>query len=216
MARFEKYSSSRTLLEPTTETVNAIEEAIRWAEQEVPQNLRRSMNELVFYMAMVNQGIARKMAYGPYDPSGRDTALAWRTPAEGIRRISQRYYLGWKIKSVGPAVWQLYNDSREAYFIEFGISRVGFGGERNVPAARIRRPVRKLSLRKTLEHMMTTMAYHRIWADIYANPRSRHRGAGFTQIVQGPAAGHSIFSAWGAPSAGGGSYSGPMLGTRLG
>jgi hypothetical protein len=42
--------------------------------------------------------------------------------------------------------------------------------------------------------MMRTQAYHRVWCDIYADPRKRHnRGAGFTQIVQSPAGGHSTW-----------------------
>jgi len=193
-----------TLLEPTPETFNGIEQALRWAEVEVPNYFPVYMNMLCATMALYNQGEARKMSFGPYDPHQQRPELAWRTPAEGIRRISQRYYLGWKVHQKGPAHWELYNDSREAFYIEFGISQVGgsrFGTRaRYVPGARIRRPVRKLSLRRTLEKMMTTQAYHRIWADIYANPRTRHRGKGFTQIVQSPAMG---------------SFGGPLLGRRL-
>lgn len=191
MARLVLYQSSRALIEPTVETINGLEEAIRWAEAEVPGNLRKYMNELVYVMALTNQGEARRMSFGPYDPSGHDTGAAWKLP---VRRISQAYYLGWKVKQLRPGVWQLYNDSREAYYIEFGINWLGEG-------RRVRRPVRKLSLRRTMEVMMRTHAYHRVWVDIYANPRTRHRGGkGFTQIVQSPAKG---------------SFSGPMLGRRL-
>lgn len=191
MARMVKYSSSRAFLEPTVETINGIEEAIRWAENEVPVNLRRYMNELVFYMALLNQGEARKMSFGPLDPGGKNSSLAWKIP---VRRISEKYYLGWKVRQLHPGVWQLYNDSREAYFIEFGIN--WRGGNR-----RVRRPIRKMSLRRTMEKMMTTQAYHRVWVDIYANPKfGRHRGRGFTQIVQSP---------------GKGSFTGPGLGRRL-
>jgi hypothetical protein len=179
MSRLVKYQAGRAFLEPTKETMDGLEAAIRWAETEVPQSLRRGMNELVFHMALVNQGIARKMSFGPYDPSGSNTSQAWRSPEQGIRRITENYYLGWKVRQIRPGVWQLYNDSREAYFIEFGINWLG-------GTSRIRRPVRKLSLRRTMEKMMTTQAYHRIWVDIYADPRHRHRGMGFTQIVQSP------------------------------
>jgi hypothetical protein len=188
--RFKPYSSSRAFLEPTKETMDGIEAAIRWAEREVPQNMRRSMNELCFHMALVNQGIARKMSFGPFDPAENNPRLAWKIP---VRRITGNYYLSWKVRSIRPGVWQLYNDSREAYFIEFGINWLGEG-------RRVRRPVRKLSLRRTMEFMMTTQAYHRTWVDIYANPRTRHRGKGFTQYVQSPAKG---------------AFSGPMLGRRL-
>lgn len=179
LARFIKYQSSRAFFEPTPETFEAFENYIKWAETEVPALLRFYMNELVFHMALLNQGIARKMSFGPLDPSGNNSELAWRTPEEGIRRITQRYYLGWKVRQLSPAVWQLYNDSREAYFIEFGI---------HTSIRRIRRPVRKLSLRRTMEVVLRTGVYHRTWVDIYANPRYRHRGMGFIQIVTGAGA----------------------------
>lgn len=210
MARLVKYQSNRAFLEPTPETFEGIEQAIEWAETEVPRMLRKQMNELVFHMALLNQGIARKMSFGPLDPSGnaiefheltgrsfvagtsgpatpvphyKSSPAAWQIP---VRRISQRYYLGWKVRSLGPAVWQLYNDSREAYFIEFGI---------HTSLRRVRRPIRKLSLRRTMEMMERTSAWHRIWVDIYANPRYRHRGPGFTQHVSG--AGAAITGSWG-------------------
>lgn len=239
MARFVKYQANRPFLEPTKETLDGIEEAVRWAENEVPAQIRKNMNELVFYMALVNQGLARKMSFGPHDPQQAAPSLAWKLP---VRRISENYYFGWKIKQVKPAVWQLYNDSREAYYIEFGINWLG--GNR-----RVRRPIRKLSLRKTMEFMMTTQAYHRVWVDIYANPKTgRHRGRGFYQIVQSPG-GHGLWanvseheargvmrrvaragqfqnyrnyvrlthSGWQVRkrATGGGSYGGPSLGRRL-
>lgn len=209
-------------MEPTPQTLNALEEAVQWAEAEAPSKLRFFMNELVFHMALVNQGFARKMAFGPSDPSGRASDLAWRTPAQGIRRITGAYYVSWKVRQVRPAVWQLYNDSREAYFIEFGISRVGFAGNRTVPARRIRRPVRKLSLLRTLEYMMTTRAYHRVWASVLSSPRHHGLGAGFTQEIQPASDAHVIFSAWQqlpnmdvGNKSGGINYGGPMLGRRL-
>lgn len=203
MAKFVPYQSRKAFLEPTAETFDGIEEAIRWAEVEVPRELRFQMNRLVFHMAILNQGIARKMSFGPHEPSGgpgvhhqylghrfigsssgevrreaqyKTTNTAWKIP---VRRITQAYYLGWKVRSLGPAVWILYNDSREAYFIEFGI---------HTSLRRVRRPVRKLSLRKTMEIMLRTSAYHRIWVDIYANPKYHHQGMGFHQHVSGAGA----------------------------
>lgn len=189
MAKFTPYSyrgRGQPLIEPTKETINAIEEVIRWAESEVPRNLAINMVKLTQLMATVNQGYARKMAFGPEDPGGRNSALAWRLP---VRRITGRYYTGWKIRPVAGG-WQLYNDSREAYFIEFGINWLGGG-------RRVRRPVRKLSLRQTLDYMASTQAFHRIWSEIFIH---RGSGYGFTQIVQSPRMG---------------SFTGPMLGRRI-
>lgn len=232
------------LIEITPQSINGIEAYIRWAEYEVPNQLPVHMDRLVQYMALMNQNFARRMAFGPYDPTGMRTELAWRTPEQGIRRISNRYYLGWKVKKIGQGHYRLFNDAKEAYFIEFGISEVGFGDNRHVPKGRIRRPVRKLSLLKTMRFMATTQAYHRVWADVY---RSRHAHGGFTQFVQSPGGGHmrweqvSEHVAGGVmrgnfragrqmstglrmrggriqrrvPNQGGGSYSGPNLGRRL-
>lgn len=195
MARLVTWETRRnSLLEPTIESINGIEAAIRWAELEVPQNLRKAMHDLAYIMAVVNQVEARKMSAGPVDPYAERPELAWRTPSQGIRRITGNYYNRWQVRNIRPGVWQLFNDSREAYFIEFGISEVGWAPNRYVPARRIRRPVRKMSLRRTMEYMMRTHAYHRIWVDAYANPKfGRHRGRGFTQIVQSPGgvAGHA-------------------------
>lgn len=171
---------------PTKETINGIEQVIRWAEAEVPIQLRENMLKLTQIMALVNQGYARKMAFGPEDPTGRNSALAWRLP---VRRISGRYYLGWKVRPIRGG-WQLYNDSREAYFIEFGINWLGEG-------RRVRRPVQRLSLNKTMEYMATTQAFHRIWGEIF---KYRGKGFGFTQHVQSPPMG---------------SFTGPLLGRRL-
>jgi hypothetical protein len=244
MAIFRAFTpGNRAIMAITPRSVAAIEQYIRWAESEVPQHLPIAMDSLVHRMALVNQSEARKMAYGPYDPQERSPSQAWRTPGQGIRRISEAYYLGWRVKKVGLANYILFNASREAYFIEYGVSQVGFGGSRHVPHRRIRRPVRKLSLLRTMEFMKTTQAYHRVWVDIF---RSRHAHGGFTQIIQSPAGGHGLWEnatqheAMGEiarltrgsagshgirrsggqwqirrRNRGGGSYGGPMLGRRL-
>lgn len=156
--------------------MDGIEQYIRWCEGYVPGQLRTEMDRLCFYMALVNQGEARKMSFGPYDPFQENSASAWKLP---VRRISNTYYVSWKVRRVKLGVWQLYNDSREAFFIEFGINPRGAG-------RRVRRPVRKLSLIRTLDFMRTTQAWHRVWADIFVDPRARSRGRGFYQIVQSP------------------------------
>jgi len=222
VARFTPYQSSRAFMTPTKETFDALEDGIRWAESQAPARLRFYMNELCLHMALVNQGIARKMSFGPSDPTGKATELAWRTPEQGIRRITGAYYVGWKVKQLSPAVWMLYNDSREAYYIEFGVSRVGFGGVRDVPERRIRRPVRKLSLIKTLQFAMTTRVYHRVWSSIVLSPQYKNSARGFSQTVQPASDSHSMFSAWDrlpnidvGNKSGGNNYGGPMLGRRL-
>jgi hypothetical protein len=179
---------------------NALEEYVRWAEG-VPRHLPYAMDTLVRFMALANLGIAQKMSAGPRDPKNMRPNLAWKIP---VRRITHRYFFGWKVRRLRLGVWMLYNDSREAYFIEFGIHRDPRTGE--VSPRRIRRPIRKLSLKRTLEAMMRTKAYHRIWSEIYVD-KKRGKGYGFTQTVQSP-------GGRGMPP-GQGSYSGPGLGRKL-
>lgn len=193
MARLVQYENRGALLSVDKDTINGLEGMIRWAEVEVPRQARAHVGDLAHRLALVNQMYARKMSFGPHDPYQRRPDEAWRPPGQGIRRISQAYYFGWKVANSGPGWWTLYNDSREAYFIEFGI---------HTSNRRIRRPVRKLSQIKTLRYAMTTHAYHRVWSDIYLGPR-RGRGrkiGGFTQTIQSP---------------GMGSFEGPMLGRSL-
>ena len=180
-------------IDVTPEFFNALEDYIRWTEH-VPREAPRAMDLLCRFMALTNLGIAQSMSAGPRDPRGERPQFAWRIP---VRRISQRYFYGWKVKRIRVGAWMLYNDSREAFFIEFGIHRDPRTGL--VSGRRVRRPIRKLSLKRTLEAMMRTKVYHRIWAEIYVDKRTK-RHAGFTQIVQSPRMG---------------TFGGPSLGRNL-
>jgi hypothetical protein len=188
MARISPMTVRRGMFEITPDTFNGIEEAIRWAEG-VGNRLEhgKHMDMLVRFMAYTNLGIAQRMSAGPYDPQQRNPSQAFRIP---VRRITEGYMIGWKVRRRGRGVWELYNDSRAAFFVEFGIHTSG---------RRVRRPIRKLSLMKTMNAMRRTQAWHRVWCDIYADPR-HPRGKGFTQIVQSP---------------GKGGFGGPMLGRFL-
>lgn len=182
----------RGVVNISTDTFNAIEEYIRWAYH-VPTMMPAAMDLLARMMALTNQGIAQEMSYGPLDSSQRNPSQAWKVP---VRRISQRYLYGWRVRRITSQTWMLFNDSREAYYIEFGIHRQPGSGD--VSSRRIRRPIRKLSLRRTLEAMMRTQAYHRVWAEIFVD--KRHGVKGFTQTVQSPRMG---------------SFTGPQFGRRL-
>jgi hypothetical protein len=181
----------RTGIHITLDTFNAIEEYIRWAES-VPGQLPYAMDILIRFMAYTDQGYSQEYSFGPSDPAERWKQYAWKLP---VRRISGRYFYGWRVQRVGLAHWRVYNDSREAFFIEFGINPRGEG-------RRVRRPVRKLALKKTMEAMMRTHAWHRCWCEIYASPRRRGKRTikGFTQTVQSP---------------GKGGFAGVRLGRRL-
>ena len=170
MARFDQ----RGVFTIREDDFNSVESWLRAAEIS-GRNVRYGMNVLTMLMARTNQGIAMGMSAGPLDPRMQNPGAAWKMP---VRRISSRYYKGWKVKRLAPGVWILYNDTREAYFIEYGINHVGGGGggyevsgkQRNYTkgSQRVRRPVRKLSLIKTLEAVRRTNAGYRVWEMIWS------------------------------------------------
>lgn len=157
-------------------TYEQIENWIRAAEMS-GKNVRYGMDALTMLLARTNQAFAMEMARGPLDPRQTHPQWAWRTPQAGIRRITSRYYRGWKVKRLAPGVWMLFNNSREAYYIEFGINWVGMNtriityrdGRTFIRhPRRIRRPVQKLSLMKTMVWVQQTKAAERVWGDIFA------------------------------------------------
>lgn len=168
----------QSLLQITPDSFEAIENYIRWCES-VPKKFPGAMNLLVKTMANVHMGFAQKYSLGPTDPRQQNPALAWKLP---VRRISGRYFFGWKVRWVKNAVWQVYNDSREAFYIEFGIHRNPTTGM--VSSRRIRRPVNKLAMKQTLAFMAKTSAAHRVWGSIYFPSPGQRRGKGFLWTMQ--------------------------------
>lgn len=131
-------------------------------------------------MAYTNQGFAKRMSAGPVDPQMRRPSAAWKIP---VRRITSRYYQGWKVKRLAPGLWMLFNDSREAYYIEYGIHPTGSlraTEKGHLFVMRVRRPIRKLSLKKTLAFVDESQAGARVWETSFApfRPNFKYRGAG--------------------------------------
>ena len=188
MAKLSPYTARRSMISIHPIMFEQLEERILEAKL-MPSRMIPALDILCHIMAITNQGIAQDMSAGPYDPTEARPELAWRTPEQRIRRISEKYYLGWKVRRLGIGKWMLYNDSREAFFIEFGI---------HPSPRRVRRPVRKLSLIKTLKALSTTGVYHRIWANIYIGPGGKVKGS--SAFVQSPLMG---------------TFGGPLLGRRL-
>lgn len=173
------------------ESFDEIDDWIRAAQQS-GRNIRFGMDALTMLLARTNQAFAMEMSRGPLDPSGRrlsrmfavDSAgqatpmfrtAAWRIP---VRRITSRYYKGWKVKRLAPGAWMLYNESREAYYIEFGINWLG--GNR-----RISRPVQKLSLIKTLRFVDQSRARERIWEMMFAPYRFKQHRPMRGELIEG-------------------------------
>ena len=171
----------QSMLRIGPELFEGIENYIRWA-QHVPGQMVKGMDILVRFMALVDLGYSQKYSLGPLDPLQNRPELAWKLP---VRRISGRYFFGWKVRRKSLGVWQVYNDSREAFYIEFGIHRNPATGI--VSARRIRRPIQKLALMNTLKFMQQTHSYDRVWASIYMPPPGMRTGKGFTWRMQSPA-----------------------------
>jgi hypothetical protein len=133
-----------------------------------------AMRRLALFGAATQLAEAQKRSLGPLDPQQRLDSAAWQVP---VRRISGRYFFGWKVRRVGPTAYAMYNDSREAYFIEFGI---------HTSNRRIRRPILKLSLKYAVEFLRTTAVGHRIWAELAMPPPGKRVGKGFIWRMQSP------------------------------
>lgn len=104
--------------------------------------------------AAVCLGFAQQRSRGFLDPREQNPQWAWKVP---VRRISGQYLLGWKVERIGMGHWRTYNDSREAYYIEFGINHEGTGvkGAQGT-RVRIRRPILKLSVMDTVAFVRAT------------------------------------------------------------
>lgn len=202
MARY----TERQVFRISAETFDAYDDWIR-AAQASGRNVRFGVNALVSLMARTNQAYAMQMSAGPIDTQARHgrrmtrgsylgrrfvagqngpatpqaiystTDAAWKIP---VRRITSRYYKGWQVRRLAPGVWLLENTSREAWFIEFGIHprSIRATGQGTIYDARVRRPIRKLSLIKTLKLMDQSRAGERVWEVIYGGFREHATGRG--------------------------------------
>jgi hypothetical protein len=113
---------------------------------------------LVRSMVMVVRGAAQAKSAGPIAPRRRSNpALAGRIP---VQRITGEYFAGWTIRRLGNGRWVVYNDSVEAWLIEFGIYQ------------RVRRPILKMSVIAMLRLIQTTRTAERFMDWVIAPRRS--------------------------------------------
>lgn len=142
-------------------TFDQIDDFIRDLQM-VGRSIQPGMEILTSMLAYTNQSFAQRMSAGPIDPTMRMKSAAWKIP---VRRITGRYYKGWKTKRLKPGLWMVYNDSREAYYIEHGIHPHGTKAYRKDGGTyriRVRRPVGKLSVIKTLRFVDQTRVSDRV------------------------------------------------------
>jgi len=131
--------------------------------QAAGRNLYPAMNALAKMLSYVALGAAQEMSAGPVDPLQTNREAAWKIP---VRRITSHYYKGWKVRRMAPGWWQTYNDSREAFYIEYGI---------NPRSARrpIRRPIRKFAFVKTLRFVDNSRAEQYVWEMVFGPLKSQ-------------------------------------------
>jgi hypothetical protein len=129
----------------------------------VMRNVAIGVDGVAMLLARTCEAFAQGFSRGPVDPDQRRPEAAWKIP---VRRISGAYYMGWRVRRLAIGVWECYNISREAYFIEFGIHR---------SPRRRRRPILKRSTIKTLQYVRTTNIWRMIAQDTYGvyGPKGR-------------------------------------------
>lgn len=116
---------------------------------------------LVRGMTLVIRGLAQGFSKGQVAPRRRSVpALAHRIP---VQRITGKYFSGWQVRRTGAARWLVYNDSKEAYLIEYGIYQ------------RVRRPILKMSLIGMLRFLENSRTEQR-FLDSLIQPRRNAAG----------------------------------------
>lgn len=162
-------------------TLDQIEDFINDLEA-VRRSIEPGMEILTSVLAYSNQSFAQQLSRGPVDPQMRMAKAAWKIP---VRRITGRYYKGWKTKRIKRGLWMVYNDSREAYYIEHGIHPTGSkrqSGGGTKYTMRVRRPIGKLSVIRTLRFADTSRVGHRVFETVLEPMRPgrtyKKRGSG--------------------------------------
>lgn len=150
-------------------------------------------NLLVRMLAMTHMALAQQKSRGPMMPGARRMASPGARTVTGlisgrqyhetarqvaaaqypgsrafgipVRRITGAYYAGWKVRRIGPSMYMTYNDSREAYFIEFGINPRATGA--------VRRPILKMTAIGTLRFIQSTRLIERFTEATIGSKRSK-------------------------------------------
>lgn len=124
-----------------------------------------AMDTAAELMTKTMQGRVQYYYRGPQaDPRDvRRNTGAGRVGSIPIRRVTGKTYQGWTVRRIALGAWELFNEERGAYFVEYGIVRGG-GGKR--------RPVLKMSAVSTLRFIQRTRFANRIMADTFGSLRN--------------------------------------------
>jgi hypothetical protein len=144
----------------TLASIRSIEDYIQDNRYSIDK-VKYGMDTLIRVLINVVQAEARKRSAGPVAPRWRSVpAFAYKIP---VQRITGRYYQGWTIRRVRNAHWMLYNDSYEAWLIEYGIYM------------RVRRPILKQSFMAMMQFIQTTRTAE-TFVDWVLAPRRNAKG----------------------------------------
>lgn len=136
------------------------------------RSLRTGSQEFIYamdtaaqLMTKAIQGRAQYYYRGPQaDPRdvrrGQGAGRAFTIP---VRRITGKTYQGWTVRRIALGIWELFNEERGAYMVEFGIVRGGGG---------VRRPILKMSAVSTLRFIQRTNFANRLMADTFGSLRN--------------------------------------------
>ena len=161
-----------------TQTFENLESIIKDCELS-GRRVKTAMNVLCQVLAYTGLAQAQRRSRGFVDPRETAPHMAWKIP---VRRITSAYYHGWRVRRITFGVWEVYNESREAYYIEYGI---------HTSARRVRRPIAKLSLLATVR--MADPVIHRFTNWVFAWGRASVQSPAMTMGIH-PAAGTSRFN----------------------
>lgn len=144
-------------------------ETFRQIDQ-LARSLRTGSREWIHVMDTMTQLLARSQhsearrlsrgflaAHGSYQSLG---GMPWTIP---VRRLSGDYYEGWKVRRIAMGMWEMKNESREAYMIEYGINpRSQFATPR---------PILKMSAVATLRFVQRTRLADRMMSQTLGHLR---------------------------------------------
>lgn len=121
-----------------------------------------AMDAATQLLAKTSHGLVQRYYRGrvmrPSD--ARKIRSTWGTP---IRRVTQETYRGWRVRKIGPGMWELFNEERGAYMVEFGIVKGGHGVAR--------KPLKRSAV-GTLRFIQRTRFGQRIMAETFGDLRN--------------------------------------------
>lgn len=139
----------------TRESFEEIDKLIRSLAQGTKE-FDQVMDAATHLLAMTTKGFVQMKYRGPVGGAGQP----WTIP---VRRLTGETYRGWRVRRIKSGVWEVFNNERGAYAVEFGLSRYGQG---------VRRPVLKMSGIATLRFIQRTRFAERIMGDTFGNLRN--------------------------------------------